>query len=36
MPNENNKIPKYNHGEKTLKSPFMAYSEIECLLEKML
>ena len=27
MPNENNKILKYNHGEKSLKASFMIYAE---------
>ena len=35
MPNEDNKILKYNHGEKSLKAPFMIYADLECLLEKM-
>ena len=35
MPNENNKILKYNHGEKPLKAPFMIYTYLECLLKKM-
>ena len=35
MPNEYNKIFKYNHGEKSLKALFMIYADIECLLEKM-
>ena len=35
MPNEDNKILKYNHGEKSLKASFMIYAELECLLEKM-
>ena len=34
MPNEDNKILKYNHGEKSLKAPFMIYADLECLLEK--
>ena len=34
MPNENNKISKYNPGEKLLKVPFVIYSDLECLLEK--
>ena len=34
MPNEDNKILKCNHGEMTLKVPFMIYADIECLLEK--
>ena len=35
MPNEENKILKYNHGEKSLKALFMIYADLECLLEKM-
>ena len=35
MPNEYNKILKYNHGEKSLKAPFMIYADLGCLLEKM-
>ena len=35
MPNENNKIIKYNEGEKSVKSPFIIYADLECLLEKM-
>ena len=35
MPNIDNKILKYNHGEKSLKAPFMIYADLECLLEKM-
>ena len=35
MPNEDNKKLKYNHGEKSLKAPFMIYADLECLLEKM-
>ena len=34
MPNEDNKILKHNHGGKSLKAPFMIYSDLECLLEK--
>ena len=34
-PNEDNKILKYSHGEKSLKAPFMIYADLECLLEKM-
>ena len=33
MPNEDNKIIKYNQGEKSIKSPFIIYAE--CLLEKI-
>ena len=32
--NENNKISKYNHGEKSMKAPFIIYSDLEPLLEK--
>ena len=35
MPNEDNKILKYNHGEKSLKVPAIIYADLECLLEKM-
>ena len=35
MPNENNKILKYNPGEKSLKHPFNIYADLECLLEKI-
>ena len=35
MPNEYNKILKYNHGEESIKAPFIIYSDLECLLEKM-
>ena len=34
MPNRNNKILKYNHGEKSTKHPFAIYSDLECILEK--
>ena len=34
MPNENNKILKYNPGEKSLKVPFIICADLECLLEK--
>ena len=34
MPNEDNKILKYNHGEKSLKVLFMIYADLECLLDK--
>ena len=30
------KIFKYNHGEKSLKDPFVVYLDLECLLLKML
>ena len=34
MPNEDNKILKYNHWQKSLKALFMIYADLECLLEK--
>ena len=34
MPNEDNKILKYNHGEKSIKAPFIIYADIEKI-EKM-
>ena len=34
MPGEDNKILKYNHGEKSIKVPFIIYADLECLLEK--
>ena len=35
MPNEDNKILKYNHGEKSLQVPFIMYADLECLVEKI-
>ena len=35
MPKEDNKILKYNHGEKSMKVPFVIYADLECLPEKM-
>ena len=35
MPNENNKILKYNPGEKSLKIPFIIHADLECLLQKI-
>ena len=35
MPKEETKILKYNHGEKSMKVPFIVYADIESLLEKM-
>ena len=35
MSNEDNKILKYNYGEKLLKVPFIIHADLECLLEKM-
>ena len=35
MPEEDNKILKYNHGEKSMRAPFVIYVDLECLLEKI-
>ena len=35
MPKEDNKILKYNHGEKSMKAPFIIYADVESLLEKI-
>ena len=35
MPKEDNEILKYNHGQKTMRAPFVIYADLECLLEKM-
>ena len=35
MPTKDNNIIKYNHGEKSMKFPFLIYADLECLLEKM-
>ena len=35
MPNEDNKVLTYTHGEKSMKAPFIIYSDVDCLLEKM-
>ena len=35
MPNEDNKIKKYNQGEKSIRSLFIIYAHLECLLEKI-
>ena len=35
MPTKDNNIIKYNHGEKSMKLPFLIYAVLECLLEKM-
>ena len=35
MPKEDNKVLKYNHGEKSMKVPFIIYADLESLLEKM-
>ena len=33
--NEDNKILKYSHGEKSMKAPAKIYADSECLFEKM-
>ena len=35
MPEEDNKILKYNQGEKSMEVPFIIYPDLESLLEKM-
>ena len=35
MPEYDNKILKYNHGEKSMKVPFIIYADLESLLEKL-
>ena len=35
MPTKDNNIIKYNHGEKSMKLPFVIYVDLECLLRKM-
>ena len=35
IPNEENKILKYNHGEKSMKPPLIIHADLVCLLEKM-
>ena len=35
VPNENNKMLNYNHGEKSMKVPFNIYADLECLPGKM-
>ena len=34
MLDEDNKILKYNHGEKSMGVPFIIYADLECSLEK--
>ena len=36
MPNEDNKIIKYNQGEKSIRCPLIIYADLECLLEKII
>ena len=35
MPKEDNKMLKYNHGEKSIKAPVVICADLESLLEKM-
>ena len=35
MSNKDEKILKYNPGEKSLKVPFMIYADLECLIRKI-
>ena len=35
MPEKDNKILKYNQGEKSMKVPFIIYANLEPLLEKI-
>ena len=35
MPKEDNKILKYNHGEKSMNDQFIIHVDLESLLEKM-
>ena len=35
MPTKDNNVIEYNHGEKSIKLPFVVYADLECLLEKM-
>ena len=34
MPKEDNKTSKYNHGEKSMKVPFIIHADLKSLLEK--
>ena len=35
MPKKDNEILKYNHGEKSIRAPFVIYADLDCLLEKV-
>ena len=35
MPDEDDKILKSNHGEKSMKAPFTIYADLECFLVKI-
>ena len=32
MPREDDKMLRYNHGEKCMRAPFVIYADLECLL----
>ena len=34
MPRKDNNIIKYNHGEKSVKVPFIIYADLECCSKK--
>ena len=34
MPKDDNEVSKYNHGENSMKHPFIVYADLECLLKK--
>ena len=34
MPDEDKKILKYNHGEKSMRVPFIVHADLKCLLKK--
>ena len=34
MPKEYNKVLKYNHGERSMKHPFIIYAELDSLFKK--
>ena len=36
MPKEGNNVSRYNHGEKSMKPPFIIYADLESLLEKII
>ena len=35
IPDEDNKILKYNHGKESMRVPFIIYADLECLLGKI-
>ena len=35
MPNDNNKVLKYKHEEKSMRASLVIYADLECLIEKM-